>query len=101
LGLDPGLLTPVMGEADFVLLHGRAYFTSLRNVFSEGKRSQFSLSPTADSAYLSLTGDWHVDLAMKQNVVWKVTEDLILSIRGTLEKPKYSFTSNKNGRAGD
>lgn len=101
LGLDPGLLTPVMGEADFVLRHGRVYFTSLRNVYSEGKRSQFYLSPTADSAYLSLTGDWHVDLSMKQNVVWKVTEDLILSIRGTLEKPKYSFTSNKNAREGD
>jgi hypothetical protein len=101
LGLDPGLLTPVMGEADFLLRHGRVYFTALRNVYSEGKRSQFYLSPMADSAYLSLTGDWHVDLSMKQNVVWKVTEDLILSIRGTLEKPKYSFTSNKNSREGD
>jgi hypothetical protein len=32
---------------------------------------------------------------MKQNVVWKVTEDLVLSVRGTLEKPKYSFKLRK------
>ncbi len=97
-GLDPGLLTPVTGEADFTLCRGSFYFTALRNVYSDGKRSQFYLVEAADEAYLSLDGTWHVDLSMKQNVVWKVTEDLVLSIRGTVESPKYSFKSNKKNR---
>lgn len=97
-GLDPGILTPVTGEADFVLKRGCFYFTALRNVYSEGKRSQFYLAEPNEDAYLSLDGNWHVDLAMKQNVVWKMTEDLVLSIRGTVEKPKYSFKSNKRSR---
>gem|GEM_PF-6736285 len=94
-GLDTGLLTPVVGEADFILSRGRCYFTALKNMYSEGERSEFSLaSPIADS-YLAFDGTWHVDLKMKQNVVWKVTEDFVLSIRGTLDKPKYSFKLRK------
>lgn len=96
-GLDTGLLTPVIGEAEFTLTQGRCYFTLLKNMYSEGERSQFVLAGSSSDAYLSLDGTWHVDLKMKQNVVWKVTEDLILSIRGTLEKPKYSFKWRDNG----
>ncbi len=97
-GLDPGILTPVTGEADFVLRHGCFYFTALRNVYSDGQRSQFYLAEGSDASYLALDGSWHVDLSMKQNVVWKVTEDLVLSIRGTVDKPKYSFKSSKKSR---
>lgn len=94
-GLDTSILTPIVGEADFILSQGRCYFTCLKNVFSEGERSQFDLANPSQDAYLSLDGTWHVDLKMKQNVVWKVTEDLILSVRGTVEKPKYSFKFRK------
>ncbi len=96
-GLDTGLLTPVIGEAEFILSQGRCYFTLLKNMYSEGERSQFVLASPSSDAYLSLDGTWHVDLKMKQNVVWRVTEDLVLSIRGTLEKPKYSFKWRDNG----
>ncbi len=95
-GLDTGLLTPVIGEAEFILSQGRCYFTLLKNMYSEGERSQFVLAGPSSDAYLSLDGTWHVDLKMKQNVVWRVTEDLVLSIRGTLEKPKYSFKWRDN-----
>jgi len=95
-GLDTSILTPTVGEADFILSQGRCYFTCLKNMFSEGERSQFDLANPSQDAYLSLDGTWHVDLKMKQNVVWKVTEDLILSIRGSLEKPKYSFKFRKD-----
>lgn len=96
-GLDTGLLTPVIGEAEFLLSQGRCYFTLLKNMYSEGERSQFILAGSSSEAYLALDGTWHVDLKMKQNVVWRVTEDLVLSIRGTLEKPKYSFKWRDNG----
>jgi hypothetical protein len=90
-GLDTGLLSPVVGEAEFILSQGRLYFTLLKNMYSEGERSQFDLASPSAESYLGLDGSWHVDLKMKQNVLLKVTEDLILSIRGTVEKPKYSF----------
>ncbi len=91
LGLDPSILTPVTGEAEFSLSHGKVYLTSLQNTYSEGMRSQFELAAPGTDSYLSLDGTWHIDLQMKQSVVWKVGEKLILSIRGNLEKPKYSF----------
>ncbi len=91
LGLDPGILSPVTGEVDFSLSRGKIYVTSLQNVYSEGMRSQFELAPPGTDSYLSLDGTWNVDLQMKQNVLWKVGERLVLSIRGNLEKPKYSF----------
>lgn len=91
LGLDPGLLTPVSGEADFTISQGRCFFTSLKNVCSEGGRSQFELADPSRDSYLALDGSWHVDLQLKQNVVWKMAEDFVLSIRGSIEKPKYSF----------
>jgi hypothetical protein len=95
-GLDPGLLTPSIGEADLSVHHGRIYFTDLRNAYSEEKRSQFYLAEPGTDAYLGLDGSWHVDLKMKQNVVWKVTEDLILSVRGSLDNPKYSLKASSN-----
>ena len=91
LGLDPGVLNPIVGEVDFSVIRGRCYFTALRNVYSEGDRAQFDLADPGTDAYLSLDGTWHVDLQMKQNALWKVAEGLVLSIRGTLEKPKYSL----------
>ncbi|MBS0627355.1 MAG: hypothetical protein JSS09_04005, partial [Verrucomicrobia bacterium] len=38
-GLDTGLLSPVVGEAEFILSQGRLYFTALKNMYSEGERS--------------------------------------------------------------
>jgi hypothetical protein len=92
LGLDTSLLSPASGEADLTICQGRCYFTNLKNVCSEGGRSQFDLADPSADAYLSLDGNWHVDLQLRQNVVWKLAEDFILSIRGSIEKPKYSFT---------
>jgi hypothetical protein len=95
LGLDPGILTPITGEVDFQLWQGKCHITDLRNAYSEGKRSQFFIAETGEDAFLDVEGNWHIDLRMKQNVVWKITEDLILSVRGNLQKPKYSFKRNE------
>jgi hypothetical protein len=90
LGLDLGILSPIAGEADFSLKKGRCVFHELKNSYSEGRRSQFFLA--SDSmAYIDLDGNWNVDLKMKQHVLLKWSESLLLSIRGTLGKPKYSL----------
>ena len=91
LGLDPGLFTPVQGEVDLELHGDKFYVTELKNVFSEGGRSEFYLAPEPEGSYVDLEGNVRVDLKMRQNVVLKLTEPLTLTIRGTLEKPRYSF----------
>ncbi|NDD58077.1 MAG: hypothetical protein EBZ47_02335 [Chlamydiae bacterium] len=96
LGLDTSILAPISGEADFCIQKGRCLFLELKNSYSEGRRSEFFLS--GDSlAYIDFEGNWHVDLKMKQHVLLKWSQSLLVSIRGTLEKPKYSL---KNVEAG-
>ncbi|MCX6989532.1 MAG: hypothetical protein NTX49_00465 [Chlamydiae bacterium] len=92
LGLDTGLLTPICGEADFTIGKGRCLFLELKNSYSESRRSEFFLSGDT-AAYIDFEGNWHVDLKMKQHVLLKWSESLLVSIRGTLEKPKYSLTN--------
>ncbi len=91
LGLDPGILTPVHGEIDFVLKGGKCILTDLKNTYSEGKRSEFYLAADQQNSFLDLDGNLQVDLKMKQNVLLKITEFFTLSVRGSLEKPSYSL----------
>ena len=87
LGLDIGLLVPIQGELDYVLKNGKLVFTKLKNSFSESKRSYFYLWNKTES-YIDFSGNMHIDIRMKQYVLFKITELFILSIQGPLEKPK-------------
>lgn len=91
LGLDPGLLTPISGEVDFEFQQGKCVITKLKNVRSEGGRSEFYLPSAPMTSYLDLNGNVFVDLKMKQNVVLNLTEPFTLSIRGTFKEPRYSL----------
>ncbi|MDN3509360.1 MAG: hypothetical protein P0S93_05030 [Candidatus Neptunochlamydia sp.] len=90
LGLDMGLLVPVRGDLEFVLIDGRVYLTNLKGSYSEGKRSQFFLSPVEHS-YLDFEGNLNINIKMKQYVLLKVTEPFTLYIGGTFENPKYGL----------
>ncbi len=90
LGLDPGLLTPICGDIDLKLAGDKLYLDHLKNAYSEGERAQFFLSVDHPS-YIDLDGNIRVDIRMRQDVVLKFTEKLLLTIRGTLEKPKYGL----------
>ena len=90
LGLDMGLLVPVRGKLEYVIIDGRVYFTELKGSYSEGKRSQFYLSPIEHS-YIDFEGNINVNIKMKQYVLLKVTEPFTLSIGGTFENPKYGL----------
>jgi hypothetical protein len=89
LGLDPGLLTPIQGEIDLELRGDKFYLVHMKNAFSEGKRAQFFLSPSEQASYIDLNGNIHIDIRMRQDVVLKLTEAFMLTIRGTLDKPRY------------
>ncbi|HSX04753.1 MAG TPA: hypothetical protein VLG76_08510 [Rhabdochlamydiaceae bacterium] len=91
LGIDPGLLTPIAGEVDFEFQQGKCVITKLKNVRSEGGRSEFYLPAAPMTSYLDLNGNVYVDLKMKQNVVLNLTEPFTLSIRGTFKEPRYSL----------
>ncbi|HSW86882.1 MAG TPA: hypothetical protein VLG49_05215 [Rhabdochlamydiaceae bacterium] len=91
IGLDPGLFTPVYGEIDTILENGKFYLTQMRNTYSEGKRSYFYLASDHVPCFVDLNGKVSVDIKMKQDVMLNVTEPFVLTIRGTMEKPKYGF----------
>ncbi len=91
IGLDLGLLTPVQGELRLELHGDKFYLISLDNAFSDGDRSEFYLSPGKDLSYIDLDGKMHIDLRMRQDVVLKITEPFTLTIRGTLDKPRYGL----------
>jgi hypothetical protein len=91
IGLDPGLLTPIQGELDVELRGDKFYLLSLQNSFSDGNRAEFYLSPHTDLSYIDLDGKVHIDLNMRQEVMLKVTEAFTLTIRGTLDKPRYGL----------
>jgi len=90
LGLDMGLLVPIQGEMDYILKDGKVVFTKLRNSFSESKRSYFYLWNKSES-FVDFRGNMHIDIRMKQYVLFKITELFILSINGTLEQPRFSL----------
>ncbi len=90
LGLDMGLLVPVMGDLSYEIREGKIYITDLSESFSEGKRSQFYLSKS-NRSFIEFDGSINVNIKMKQYVLLKFTEPFTLSIKGTLNKPRYSL----------
>ncbi|MBS0653451.1 MAG: hypothetical protein JSR39_08010 [Verrucomicrobia bacterium] len=90
-GIDPGLLTPIQGEIDIELRGDKFYLVNMKNSFSDGKRAQFFLSPADQTAFIDLNGNIHIDICMRQDVVLKLTEALTLTVRGTLDKPRYGL----------
>ncbi|HEY2811817.1 MAG TPA: hypothetical protein VGJ00_10575 [Rhabdochlamydiaceae bacterium] len=90
-GLDPGLLTPVQGEIEIDLRGDKMYLVSLKDAFSDGKRAEFYLAPGKRLSYIDLDGKMHIDLKMRQEVTLKLTEPFLLTIRGSLENPRYGL----------
>lgn len=90
LGLDLGLLVPVRGEIDFQIEEQKIKLTHLKNSFSEGKRSHFFF-PSTNTCYIGFDGKMHIDVKMKQYVLFKITQPFTISLRGSVTKPKYSL----------
>jgi hypothetical protein len=90
LGLDMALLVPIQGEMEIAVRDGKLVFTRLKNSFSEGKRSNFYFHNRSES-YVDFHGNIHMDIRMKQFVLFKITQPFTLSIRGTLSQPKMAL----------
>ncbi len=90
LGLDMGVLIPVRGQLSYRIGEGKLAFTDLVNSYSDGKLSQFFLSPTRLS-YIDFEGNLNFHVRMKQYVLLKFTEPFTLSITGTVKAPRYQL----------
>lgn len=92
LGLDLGLFVPISGELTCRLQGGKMYLEELKNAFSEGKRSEFSLLSSPKESFVDFKGNVNIDIKMKQHVTFKITEPYILQVRGTITDPKYALS---------
>ncbi|MEN9344273.1 MAG: hypothetical protein RLZZ453_1060 [Chlamydiota bacterium] len=91
MGLDLGVLTPVQGEVALEWRGSKFYLLSLDKSFSDLNRSSFYLAASKEPSYIDLFGNMHIDLKMHQDTVLKVIEPFTLTIRGTLDKPRYGL----------
>ncbi|HSW73342.1 MAG TPA: hypothetical protein VLG44_08070 [Chlamydiales bacterium] len=94
-GLDLELLVPVEGVMEYILKDGKLQFTSLKNCYSENKRSKFFLLDK-ETPYLDLDGNINLNIKMKQYVLFKFTEQFILSIGGNLADPTFQLKRKKS-----
>jgi hypothetical protein len=90
-GLDLELLIPVKGNLSFELKEGKFFLDELHDAYSEGKRSKFFLVKEGESPSVDLDGNVNILVKMRQYVLFKFTENFLLSIDGTLDTPSYSL----------
>jgi hypothetical protein len=89
LGLEPSLFVPVQGEFIGHFEQGKLRFTELKGAYSDERRTRFAISEKGEGSYIDFDGKLHIDLVMRQSVVLKLGESVILGIRGNLQKPRY------------
>ncbi len=91
LGLDFTLLTPVAGEVVGQFQKGRLVLKELKNTFSEARRSEFYLARDYPPSFIDLEGNLKVNLRVKQDVLLKLMEPFVLTIRGKIDSPRYAI----------
>jgi hypothetical protein len=89
IGLDSELLVPVRGKFKFELKEGRFWLSDLEDAYSEGQRSKFFLVKEGLSPSIDLDGNLHIFVTMKQYVLFKITENFLLTIDGPIESPSF------------
>jgi len=95
VGLDLDVMIPVCGDIDFVFQDGRCNFTSLSESYSENKRSKFFFAEDKGLPYIDFEGNINVHIGMKQYVLFKLTEKMVMSIGGAVANPKITMKKRK------
>jgi hypothetical protein len=96
VGLDLELLTPVSGHIDYIVSKGKFCLLQLLDSFSEGKRSKFFFVEREPLSYIDFDGSIDVEVKMKQFVLFKFTENLIISIKGDVHQPKMKLNKKRS-----
>ncbi len=87
IGLDPVLMIPVVGEIDFLVGDGKLNFIKMQNSYSDMGRSYFYLWNKSQS-FIDFDGNIHIDIRMKQYVLFKFAELFVISLDGPISSPK-------------
>jgi|GEM_PF-2939810 len=90
IGLDAAILVPIEGAMLFHIANGKIQFDELKECYSEGRRSRFTLSKRRPST-IDLKGDIDINIRMKQFVLLRLTQPFLLTVRGTLDEPKFAL----------
>jgi hypothetical protein len=93
-GLDLELLIPVCGTLDFEIKDQKCLFTHLKDTYSENKRSQFFLFDKM-TPYMDFHSNLHLFIEMKQFVLFKFTEQMIISLSGSIYDPKINLENKQ------
>lgn len=93
IGLDLRLLVPAQGVIQYEIHDGKIFLTKLKGMYSEGKRSRFYLAE-GHPATIDFEGNLNLKVKMKQyNLLMKVAELFVLTVKGDIFKPSYTFVS--------
>lgn len=97
IGLDPSVLTPVIGTVNYEIRDGKVILTRFKDVYSEGRHSKFYLSSNpAHESSMDFDGNLNVHVRMKQyNLLFKIAELLTVKVEGNLKKPTYSLNKQQ------
>ncbi len=92
IGLNFALLVPVSGSIYYTLSEGRCHIVELRDVYSEGKRSQFYLPEAHADSYIDFDGNVSISMRMRHyNLLFKIAELFTLSVHGKVNHLSYSL----------
>lgn len=94
IGLDLELLIPVTGDLTFDIQDGYFNLLELSNAYSEGARSKFFLEMDPPPR-MDLDGNLQIFIKMKQFVLLKITESLLISIDGVLHDPQIHLKKRR------
>lgn len=91
IGLDRSILTPTSGTVYFTIGEGKFFPTKFKDVYSDGRLSQFNLASSSVPSYMDFDGNLNLNVRIKQyNLLLKLTELFTFNITGTIDKPNYS-----------
>lgn len=92
IGIDPTILTPASGTIYFTIGEGKFFPTKFKDVYSDGRLSQFNLTSNSLPSYMDFNGNLNLNIRIKQyNLLLKLTDLFTFNITGTLDKPHYSI----------
>ncbi len=89
---ESSLFIPVSGNVSFEIHSKKLHLRELKEVYSQGKLSKFSLAPNSLSSTISANGDLALYIRLKREGLFRKSSDtLFVDVTGTVNDPKIQF----------
>lgn len=89
---DPSLPVPTSGIVYFTVRAGKFFPTKFKDVFSDKRLSRFHLAGKPFTSYMDFNGNLNLNIRVKHNVLYKMTDLFTFTVTGTLDKPRYTVS---------